>query len=142
MPKAKRPVMDRLLDRISLADSGCWIYPTTTDSGYGVIGLGGRGGATAKTHRVAYEHISGPIPDGMDLDHLCRVRACCNPAHLEPVTRQTNLLRGARKTEQTHCKSGHEFNAVNTRTSTGRRVCRACERDRGVAYRARKRATA
>lgn len=90
---------------------------------------------SAYAHRWAYHHFVGEIPDGMDLDHLCRVRHCVNPGHLEPVTRRENLMRGttipSRNAAKTHCVHGHPFDAVNTRSNAdGSRECRACDRIR------------
>lgn len=83
-------------------------------------------------HRVAYEIVKGPIPKGLQIDHLCRVPACINPNHLEAVTAQVNTLRGvspaAQQARQTHCKRGHELNAVNmVRYGDGHRRCKTCE---------------
>jgi hypothetical protein len=130
----------RILDRVEIVGPlGCWIYPTLNDSGYGVIGVGGRGGPTMRTHRVAYEHMVGPIPKGMDLDHVCRVRACCNPAHVVPVTRGENLARGVKKTLQTHCKQGHEMTGANVKHTKRQRICLECARRASREYQARKR---
>ncbi|TDD77726.1 HNH endonuclease [Actinomadura rubrisoli] len=89
-------------------------------------------------HRFVYESLVGPIPEGLVLDHLCRVRACCNPAHLEPVTDRVNILRGASITaanaRKTHCDHGHEFTSQNTYRHRGRRLCRACNRDAVARY--------
>jgi hypothetical protein len=97
-------------------------------------------------HRWSYEALVGPIPPGLEIDHLCRVRNCVNPSHLEPVTKAVNILRGesmsARHARQTHCKSGHPFDAENTRMTTdGQRRCRTCDRQYGIARRQRRRAS-
>lgn len=75
-----------------------------------------------------YEAFVGPIPDGLQIDHLCRVRHCVNPAHLEPVTIAENVRRGA--AAQTHCKYGHEYTPENTVIHHGGRECRTCNRIR------------
>lgn len=83
-------------------------------------------------HKFAYQYVIGLIPDGLTLDHLCTVRHCVNPAHLEPVTMKENLMRGngfgAKNARKTHCHRGHEFTPENTLTINGRRVCRPCNR--------------
>lgn len=128
----------------------CWIWTAAIDRG-------GYGRYKHKAaHRVSYELLVGPIPQGLDLDHLCRVRACVNPSHLEPVTRRENLLRGdtvtARNAAKTHCIHGHEFTHENTYMAKKprggvARICRACyrrwdaerrDRDRDRAEEARK----
>lgn len=83
---------ERLEGRIDKRDDGCWIWTgCIKDNGYGAVA---HGGSKFHVHRVMYELHVGPIPAGFDLDHLCRVRSCCNPAHLEPVTRSENIRRG------------------------------------------------
>src|ERR1019366_1994387 len=72
----------------------CWIWVASTTSGYGRIHETDRRSRNLVAHKVAYEWASGPVPDGLTLDHLCRVRSCVNPAHLEPVTRTENVMRG------------------------------------------------
>lgn len=115
--------------------SGCWLWTGSLVCGYGQFSVKSR---PIRAHRFAYETARGAVPDDLDLDHLCRNRACCNPNHLEPVTRRVNTLRGvgacATNARKTHCKNGHEFTDENTRMehrATGvARVCRACERER------------
>lgn len=86
------PIAIRLWRRVEERESGCWEWTGALSSGYGRIHHSP--GRLVYTHRLAYELLVGPIPEGMDLDHLCRNTKCCNVAHLEPVTRQVNLLRG------------------------------------------------
>lgn len=135
MPRVTLAPIDRILARIAIdALTDCWVWPTQAANGYGRIRIGtidGHDRTMAYTHRVAYEALVGPIPDGLFLDHLCRNRACCNPTHLEPVTNRINVLRG-KDTSRTHCIRGHEFTDENTYTfPSGRRNCRACRVERG-----------
>jgi hypothetical protein len=119
-------------------ETGCWEWTANTDPrGYGRIKVGGRNGQKAKAYRVSYELAYGPIPEGLTIDHLCRVRHCINPAHLEAVPMVVNTLRGisvpAINARKTHCIRGHEFTPENTyRSTNGRggtgRGCRACLR--------------
>lgn len=109
----------------------CWIWTGhTNDWGYGVLGVGGNQNQLA--HRWSYEHHIAPIPDGLVIDHLCRVRNCVNPAHLEPVTPAQNTGRGGHGLK-THCVNGHEYNEANTQWVTAR-VCKACRDDQKGAY--------
>lgn len=74
--------------------NGCWIFlGARTKAGYGMVGRGRRGEGNVYVHRLMYEAFRGPIPDGLHLDHLCRVRECCNPDHLEAVTQAENNRR-------------------------------------------------
>ncbi len=123
---------ERIAKKIAVdATTGCWDWTAALNShGYGeVYWLGSPRGS----HRIVYSLLVGPVPVGLDLDHLCRVRHCVNPEHLEPVTRQENLLRGARCCI-THCPQGHEYTPENTRRDRdGRRRCRECNRIRCAA---------
>ncbi len=91
------PPLERILARIEIdQESGCWIYPKAAKSGYAVLSTGLRGDGSRRTkyaHRIAYEEMVGPIPDTYAIDHLCRVRTCVNPDHLEPVASAENVRR-------------------------------------------------
>lgn len=114
--------------------SGCWVYTGYLNDGYGY-----HGGKLA--HRLSYEELVGPIPEGLEIDHLCRNPPCVNPAHLEPVTRAENIRR--RFALITHCKNGHEFTTENTRiVGVTQRKCRACAAAASARYMARKKAKA
>lgn len=118
----------------------CWLWTANTNErGYGRMSSGGAGGTTLYAHRVAYELLVGPIPEGLQIDHLCRVRACVNPKHLEPVTHAENMRRGA-PAMQTHCKRGHEYTPENTGLhlpkSEGQRFCRTCRAAAVARYKA------
>lgn len=123
---------------------GCWEWTASLDpDGYGQFWLNGR---PIRAHRVAYTLLVGPIPEGMEIDHLCRNRACVNPApdHMEVTTHAVNTLRGtspqAVNARKTHCSNGHPFDKSNTYTQGGRRHCRACNAARVRAYNERKKA--
>ena len=124
--------LDRFAAKIALADNGCheWIA-SRNNNGYGTFAVGG--GRSTVAHRWSYEYHVGPIPDGLDLDHLCRNRACVNPDHLEPVTTSTNLHRavgmGQANARKTHCPMGHPYAGDNLYIPPCRpnnRMCRAC----------------
>jgi hypothetical protein len=104
-------------------------------------------GSQPGAHRAFYEHHVGTIPDGLTIDHLCKVRRCVNPDHLEPVTRGVNVLRGdtitAANVRKTHCPRGHAYDEENTYTSKrGMRHCKACQRNRARAAAADRREAA
>lgn len=157
----RQPIEDRIRANVVIAENGCWLWVLGTDrAGYARIQIGDR---WTLAHRASYETFVGPIPDGLDLDHVCHSndqdcsggkcvhRRCVNPGHLEPVTSAENTARGrydpaiyladhyARKRAQTHCLRGHPYDADNTYiTREGRRSCRACKRQQQQEYRARK----
>ena len=112
-------------------NTGCWMWTGyCTPLGYGKAWRHPR---VWLAHRLAYHALVGAIPDGLELDHLCRAPGCVNPIHLEPVTHRENCLRGtgfsAANARKTHCIHGHEFSPTNTlRKKGGRRLCRICRR--------------
>lgn len=113
--------------KYTVADNGCWEWTGTRNYlGYGHFWNGSR---VVGAHRWSYEYHTAPIPDGLEIDHLCRNRACVNPEHLESVTRAENNRRAA--AAQTHCKWGHEYTPENTAYRAGYRKCRTCRRARG-----------
>lgn len=121
--------------------SECWMWTAGRfDKGYGAFWLKERN-QNIHAHIVAYWLLVGPVPEGLELDHICRNRACVNPNHLEPVTGRINLLRGetlaARFAAQTHCVHGHPFDDANTLCIGNKRYCRACAREKQRRYRAR-----
>jgi HNH endonuclease len=123
-------------------DDECWPWTGHLSRGYGqfhVQYVSPR--RTIRPHRFSYELLVGPIPDGLQLDHLCRNRACVNPQHLEPVTAQENnrrsLAPSAINAAKTACVHGHEFTPENTGTKNGTRFCRQCARDKKRAQNAR-----
>lgn len=106
-------------------NSGCWIWlGTVNDSGYGTLNVNAK---ETRAHRYSYELYRGPIPAGLVIDHLCRVRCCINPMHLEPVTLEENKRRG--RLFKTHCPKGHPYGGDNLFFSKlGTRLCRTCSR--------------
>jgi hypothetical protein len=127
---------DNVAAKIGGVDAnGCWPWTAAKTNGYGVVQHNGQ---VKRAHRVVYEFIVGEIPEGLELDHKCRNRACVNPAHLEPVTTIVNIARGesmsARHARQTHCLRGHEFTPENVylrkRGHKTERFCRECSRIR------------
>jgi len=140
--------MDRYAQFLELyipePNSGCWIWIGALSRAFNGYGKFWDGTKKVMAHRFAYEHIKGPIPDNLELDHLCRLRCCVNPDHLEPVTSKENSQRGnvgLPQREKTHCPAGHEYDAENTYfTKAGSRHCKECVRQRALAYYHRKKA--
>lgn len=129
-------VIDRIMQRTDRSGE-CWLWTGFLDRyGYGQISVNNR---REKAHRVAYTAFVAPIPDGLVIDHICRVRHCVNPVHLEPVSHAENSRRGiARCARQTSCLRGHPFDEANTYVTEGRRHCRACRREATRQYDAAK----
>lgn len=120
--------MERFWAKVLKTDEGCWIWIAgKSTKGYGKFNLGGR---TVSAHRLSYEWARGPIPEGRELDHLCRNRACVKPDHLEPVAHHENVLRGnLGKATATHCGYGHPYTSENTyvRKDGKGKDCRQCK---------------
>ena len=132
------PLGERLIEKRIISTSGCWLWDgATMKNGYASTTTGRRN-HREYVHRIAYKLWVGLIPDGLEIDHLCRQRNCFNPKHLEAVTRSVNTLRGdgpkllgSINGDKTHCKHGHLFDYVNTYfRPTGGRSCRACLQNR------------
>lgn len=131
-------IVNRMLERSDATETGCIQFKTTGRGGYGYISINNH---LKLAHRVAYELNGGVIPQGYQIDHLCRNRACINPDHLEPVTPKENSIRGAtgfatgrRNKSKTHCPKGHEYSTENTYTYIKNdkyviRECRICRRE-------------
>lgn len=84
----QEPVEDRIARKYNIVESGCWEWTDHIGPrGYGTLRVGGKKGKKIDAHRIVYETFVGPIPEGLEIDHLCRNRACIYPDHLEPVTR-------------------------------------------------------
>lgn len=124
----QRSLGERLWEKVQKTET-CWLWQGTIDvCGYGRIGRADRPNRKMLAHRAAYTLAVGPIPSGYSLDHLCRVRACVNPAHLEPVTHAENMRRA--RDAKGHCPHGHPYDVVNTYLdASGWRHCRTCTRD-------------
>jgi hypothetical protein len=128
-------------DRIERGE-GCWLWTGPVDrGGYGICGVPD----LRLAHRFVYTRLVGPIPGGLQLDHLCRVPACVNPAHLQPVTNRENARRGLHGVLATSCKHGHPYTESNTRwepTAFGQaRRCRVCTRESVHRYQRRQQAS-
>lgn len=129
------PIIERILGNVvMITETGCWIWMGWLRNGYGRLQVKSKGHPTKQlnAHVVSYEHFKGPVPAGLELDHLCRVRCCANPHHLEAVTHIVNVRRGragAHLRSRTHCPKGHAYDAGNTSIKpTGARRCKACQK--------------
>lgn len=131
-PTAVARIMRRVVVTPGPLESDCWVCSlAVARNGYSRVRVGGR---QLSSHAVMYESEIGPIPADREPDHLCRIRNCVRPAHMELVDHRTNTLRGSGPTatnaRKTHCVHGHEFTESNTIAhANGKRNCRACRRD-------------
>lgn len=131
---------ERLKSGCTVMPSGCWEWHRyRNDAGYGCLSVGNK---KTEAYRASYETFVGPVPTGLELDHLCRNRGCINPDHLEPVTKKVNVLRGfnacANNARKTRCKHGHELTAI-VESGRNRRRCLTCQDAAVARYQARKR---
>lgn len=139
--RKSKSLEQRFFAKIKITDHGLEWNAALDHGGYGKFYVDGR---LVGAHRVAYQLWAGPIPAGMELDHLCRIHHCVTPDHLEPVTGKVNVGRGLApirmrernpgaelERQRTHCPANHEYDDVNTYTDKkGCRHCRACARER------------
>lgn len=152
--RARQPLAHRIHNSIEIGAGGCWLWTLSlSHAGYGRMGVGGR---MTLAHIVSYELVYGPVPEGMNLDHLCHNRdlscpggdtcihrRCCNPLHLEAVSQRTNAGRGARSlTRSGYCKSGrHRIEGPDDwLVHHDRRRCKKCTHERQARYDAKRRA--
>jgi hypothetical protein len=135
------PAVERVFRKIIRHENGCWEWFGSKTDGYGRIGVGSRRDGTLRqeyVHRVVYESFNGPIPAGLQIDHLCRNRACVRLAHLRAVSLTENVMAPGslcvqkRNSDKTHCVRGHELSGANVKAQTVKGVvwrhCRTCIR--------------
>lgn len=136
----------RVMARVEMQmrPDGCWIFTGGKARGYGRIVVGSVANGTRRTryaHAIVYEKLKGEIPEGLELDHLCKTPACVNPDHLDLVTHAENVRRGdsppAQNARRDKCAYGHEYEMA----PWGRRTCRICDRRRAAERYARLRSS-
>jgi hypothetical protein len=128
---APTPVADRIRGSVVIDEAGCWVWQKFTHYGYGKIYVGSHTAGdrrSASAHRVSYETFVGPIPDGFQIDHLCRNTACVNPEHLQAVSPQLNAIRRAAHNQGYEvCPRGHRLTARTKYLRRGHPSCRLCD---------------
>lgn len=136
---------ERFLEKVEPEpNTGCWLWTSIVgNNGYGLFHNGEK---IVIAHRWSYENFRGPIPGGLEIDHICRVRCCVNPQHLRALTRYENIMRATTNpivahANKTHCLRGHELSGDNLyyRPSNGQRVCKACRKIHAKAAKTRSR---
>jgi hypothetical protein len=126
------PLEFRFWSYVELGPNGCWLWTgTIIPSGYGILRQLPRRRDQPQirwlAHRFAWEVLRGRLPRGMDVHHLCSVKRCVNPDHLEPLSKADHIRTWNHEGSKTHCPQGHPYDLLNTRWSEqGERVCRVC----------------
>ena len=126
-------MLERFMNKVfPEPNSGCWLWDAyVSKNGYGRFGIGR---TVYEAHRISYKLFKGEIPEGMCVDHMCRVRSCVNPSHLRLLTREENVrIQVNANSMKTVCKEGHNFTADGNR-----RKCKICQAAASKRYRARK----
>ena len=124
-------IPSRITDRIEQTEA-CWLWRgRLRPDGYGECGgVAINGKRERLIHRVMFLLAVGPIPDGCEIDHICKIKPCCNPAHLRAVTHAVNCETRDDRSTWTHCSHGHEFTPENTMVQHGQyRACRECHNE-------------
>lgn len=158
-PHPVKPPIERFLALVKITPGECWEWLGSKSkvTGYGQFVLSGRRGEKrirSSPYRFIWEYFNGPMPEGLEPDHTCNNRGCCNPEHIEPVTHKENIRRSYERGRKhsgfagkayisrviTHCPQGHEYTPENSRiNSQGCRICITCDRARCLAYQAKRR---
>lgn len=128
--KPGTPILTRLLRRVVKVEPGCWLWTGSKSRGYGNITVNNQ---SYWCHRLAYQEMVGPIPEGHHVHHSCANPLCLNPDHLIAVSEHEHYTTlhdaGRFHRSKTHCRHGHAYNQQNTRIQKdGQRTCRICER--------------